>query len=213
MKSVLATILVLVVFVPASAQPKRRVLDKKFWLALGTAYALTVVDIELTQRCIRQHTCRELNPILGQSRGRAYAVNAAVLVPVTIWSYHRKKDQDRNGRQKGKMPWWLPSVVSSGSHAVGMSMGLYASTVGRRPRASGTLASVPPNFSLGARPDPMTAPQSWRVGFDAMDSLGHVQLLLSTAQRQGVERLGLRLTQDRPSRFPLPLSGGSGPRK
>ncbi len=213
MKRVLPIILVLLVSLPASAQPKRRVLDKKFWLALGTAYALTVVDIELTQRCIRAGNCREANPLLGQSRGRAYAVNAAILVPVTIWSYHRKKDQDRNGRQKGKMPWWLPSVVSSGSHTVGMSMGLYASTVGRRPRASGTLPSVPPNFSLGPRPDPMTAPQSWRVGFDAMGSLGHVQALFSTTQQQGVERLGLRLTQDRLSQFPLPPSGGSSPRR
>jgi len=189
MKRVLPTILLLLVSLPtlAQAQPKRRVLDKKFWLALGSAVGLMVADVELSQRCIRAGTCREANPLLGQSRGRAYAVNTAILVPVTIWSYHVKKGQDRTGRQKGDIPWWFPSAINASSHVVGMSIGVYASTIERQPRTSSTLASMRPNFGLGVLAKPTIPPESWRVGFEAMDFPRHVQVLLSTTHRQAIK--------------------------
>ncbi len=124
MKRVLLTVVVLLVSLPSLAQPKRRVLDKKFWLAVGTVVALTVADVELTQHCIRNRTCREGNPLLGQSRGRAYGVNAAILVPMTIVSYHLKKNQDMNRRKKGDIRWWVIPVVKSSSHIAGMAITL-----------------------------------------------------------------------------------------
>ena len=187
MKTVLVTILLLLVSLPGSAQPKRRALDKKFWLALGSAVGLMVADVELSQRCIRAGTCREANPLLGQSRARAYAVNAAILVPVTIWSYHVKKGQDRTGRQNGDIRWWLPSVIKSASHAAGMSIGLHASTIERQRRTSSTLASMRPNFGVGVLAKPTIPPESWRVGFEAMDFPRHVQVLLSTTHRKVIK--------------------------
>ncbi len=147
MKRVLLTVVVLLVSLPSLAQPKRRVLDKKFWLAIGTAVALTVTDLELSQHCIQRHACRERNPLLGQSRGRAYAVNAAILVPVTIWTYRMKKDQDRNGRRKNDLPWWVPSVINISSHGVGVGVGLYSSA------RAGRTATLSPGLLSAPKPD------------------------------------------------------------
>ncbi len=144
MKRVLLTVVVLLVSVPTLAQPKRRVLDKKFWLAVGTVVALTVADVELTQHCIHNRTCREGNPLLGQSRGRAYAVNTAILVPMAIVSYHLKKGQDMNRRKKGDIPWWVPQAVKGSSHIVGMTIAL---SLRREPNSPATTTPVPQTFS------------------------------------------------------------------
>ncbi len=166
MKGVLLTVVLLLVSLPSPAQPKRRVLDKKFWLALGSAVGLMVADIELSQRCIRAGVCREANPLLGQSRGRAYAVNAAILVPMTIVSYHLKKGQDMNRRKKGDIPWWVPPAVKGSSHIAGMAITLSL----RGDRKS--LAATPPVLQTFGSFAP--AVQEQRLGnFRLVPTLAH----------------------------------------
>ena len=164
MKRVLLIVVVLLSSVPCLGQPKRRVLDKKFWVAIGSAVAVTVTDLELSQHCIQRGACREANPLLGQSRGRAYAVNAAILVPVTIWTYRMKKDQDRNGRRKNDLPWWVPSVINISSHGVGIGVGLYSSTRAGRNPTSVPVLLTPAKPHTNWSPYPMSLPRLSPVG-------------------------------------------------
>jgi hypothetical protein len=47
-------------------------------LALGLLTASTVADIETTQSCIRSATCKEANPLMGQSRAQQYSVAMSI---------------------------------------------------------------------------------------------------------------------------------------
>jgi hypothetical protein len=213
MRTVLGTILVLLVSVPACAQPKRRVVDKKFWLAVGTACALAVADIELTQQCIQRHVCREANPLLGQSRQRAYAVNAAILVPMTIWTYHLKKDQNRNGGAKGDISWWLPSVIKSGSHVTAIGVTLFLTAKARELRTHGTGASMLPNANTVLQPAPLFAAQSWRITSALSATPADLQPYLYGMRQRAIQESWLTLPQDVRSRSPRQASGGSSPER
>ncbi len=92
--------------------PKPKVIDNKFIVLNAMHFALTVADVELTQRCMHAGTCRELNPTLPHSRLGMYAVNTATNVAVTYFSYRRKKS--------GKWGWWLAPAIDVGAHAVGV---------------------------------------------------------------------------------------------
>ena len=41
-----------------------RTLDRKFWLMTAATVGMTIADVEMTQRCIRNGTCHEGNPLL-----------------------------------------------------------------------------------------------------------------------------------------------------
>jgi hypothetical protein len=56
------------------------------------AYALSnVFDEEATQACIRARTCREANPLVGQSRAQAYAVGGALAGAVILSALELRK--------------------------------------------------------------------------------------------------------------------------
>lgn len=93
-------------------QPKRKVIDRNFLLLAGLTFALTAADIELTQHCLKEKTCVELNPTLPLSRWGMYATNTPVNLAVLYWSYKRKK--------AGKFGWWIAPVVDIGIHGVGI---------------------------------------------------------------------------------------------
>jgi hypothetical protein len=100
----------------ALAEPKppakAKLLDGKS-IALGVAvFGLTSMDLEFTQHCLHEGTCRELNPVLPHSRLGMYAVNTPVNLAVMYFSLRR--------RAAGKRSWWVSPIVDIGSHMVGV---------------------------------------------------------------------------------------------
>jgi hypothetical protein len=92
--------------------PQVRWMDKKF-IGLGVAvFGLTSMDLEFTQHCLHQNTCRELNPTLPHSRLGMYAVNTPINLMVMYFSHRR--------RAEAKRAWWLAPAVDAGSHMVGV---------------------------------------------------------------------------------------------
>lgn len=93
-------------------KPRGKVMDRNFLLLAGMTFAFTAADIELTQHCLREKTCIELNPTLPLSRWGMYATNTPVNLAVLYWSYKRK--------QAGKFGWWIAPLVDIGIHGVGI---------------------------------------------------------------------------------------------
>jgi hypothetical protein len=99
---------------PAVEQAHRgRVLDKTFIALAVLAFASTSADVELTQHCLQERTCVEMNPTLPHSRWGMYAVNTPVNVALMYLSYHRKS--------AGKWGWWIAPVGVLGAHGVGVA--------------------------------------------------------------------------------------------
>ena len=96
----------------APVEPKKKVLDKKFYALTGVATALTVMDFEMTQHCLGNRTCVESDPLMPSSRAGMYASSAPVNAALYYWSYRLKA--------KGSRVWWLPTVAAIASHAVGV---------------------------------------------------------------------------------------------
>lgn len=98
-------------------QPFYSCLNMDEWLILAAASsALMVADVERTQNCLAALTCYEINPLYGRhpSRARMYAI----VVPITVaasyagWKFRKGKH----------WYWWIPQVVSIGSHTVGVTV-------------------------------------------------------------------------------------------
>lgn len=96
----------------APAAPKKKVLDKKFYALTGIATALTVMDFEMTQHCLGNHTCVEADPLMPTSRAGMYGSSMPVNAALYYWSYRLKA--------KGSKVWWLPTAAAIASHAVGV---------------------------------------------------------------------------------------------
>jgi hypothetical protein len=87
------------------------VVDAKFVTMSALAMGLTIVDIEMTQHCLNNGTCRELNPLMPHSRAGMYAVNMPVNAAAMYLSYRLKAS--------GHKSWWIAPIAISGAHAVG----------------------------------------------------------------------------------------------
>ena len=96
--------------------PEKKVIDKKFLALTGIATALTVMDFEMTQRCLGNHTCAESDPLMPTSRAGMYASSVPVNAALYYWSYRWKK--------QGKKLWWVPTAAAIASHAVGVGTNL-----------------------------------------------------------------------------------------
>lgn len=57
----------------------------------GLLFASTFADIASTRNCIDRHTCREGNPLLGQSRAQEYAVGLSLASLVYVLSVREKQ--------------------------------------------------------------------------------------------------------------------------
>jgi hypothetical protein len=62
----------------------------------GLLLAATVVDIEGTQHCIHNHTCREANPLLGKSRARQYGISMPLATVALISAAKARRDGHGN---------------------------------------------------------------------------------------------------------------------
>jgi hypothetical protein len=70
-------------------------------LSFGLLTASTVADIETTHSCIRSGSCREGNPLLGQSRPQAYAVSMSL----NAFAFWASAEQKRHGH--GVAPFFI----------------------------------------------------------------------------------------------------------
>jgi hypothetical protein len=96
-----------------------RTVDKKFLILFGMTAALTVTDIELTQRCMRAGTCHEANFLCGTNptRARMYGINIPILGGQAIFSaWLKRRHPERNG-------WMISPIADSVAHGVGSVSG------------------------------------------------------------------------------------------
>jgi hypothetical protein len=86
--------------------------DWKFWLANGAHAGAAVADVEITQHCIANHTCREGNPLMPSSRAGAYGVAMGM---VLFEGY-----MGHSIRKQGGKAWWVCPMMGVSAHGVGI---------------------------------------------------------------------------------------------
>ena len=92
-----------------------RVADFKFYAFNGINLGMAVFDVEMTQRCIAAHHCREDNPVLPSSQAGQLTVNLGIVATTAGMSYWLKKRQTD--------VWWMPPVIGAVVHSVGVVTG------------------------------------------------------------------------------------------
>ncbi|MGB7549919.1 MAG: hypothetical protein WBM14_19460 [Terracidiphilus sp.] len=104
----------------ASFEPARpvapRIVDGKFLTINGLHLGMAVFDVEMTQRCIASHKCREGNPLMPSSQAGQLAVDFAYVAYGTGLSHWLRKHKSRL--------WWLPPTTGIVAHTVGAATGL-----------------------------------------------------------------------------------------
>jgi len=90
-----------------------RTLSSSFYLLNGLHLGMAVLDVEMTQRCIATHRCREGNPLMPSSQAGGLSVNLALVGSGSYISYRLKKH--------GSNLWWLSPTVGVASHTVGVA--------------------------------------------------------------------------------------------
>jgi len=103
-------------FTRTPAVRRSRTFDAKYAWTNGLQFSLAFADIESTQRCIDEHTCREGNPLMPSSQAGKFSVSLGIAAFTAVASYRLKKL-----RSKG---WWVAPAVGIAGHAVGLASGL-----------------------------------------------------------------------------------------
>jgi hypothetical protein len=104
-----------VVAAQPAAPRAARTADSKFFLLNGSLLGMAVFDVEMTQRCIADQHCRELNPLMPSSHAGQLGLDLGLVAGVSGATYWLKKH---------KSPlWWLPSATGIGAHAAGVTTG------------------------------------------------------------------------------------------
>jgi hypothetical protein len=93
-----------------------KIFDAKYVWLNGLQLSLAFADIEITQHCIDEHTCREGNPLMPSSQAGKLSVSLGIAAFASVASYRLKKL-----RSKG---WWVAPTVGIAGHAVGLASGL-----------------------------------------------------------------------------------------
>ncbi len=106
MRSIIAILMLILAAVPITAQ--RRIATHDFILLESAQFGADVLDVESTQRCIRKGTCREGNPMMGQSRIQEYAMSMGETAAMTVVAYELKKH--------GVRKWWLAPTFEISMH-------------------------------------------------------------------------------------------------
>ena len=87
----------------------------KFFPLNGIQVGMAVLDVEMTQRCIARHHCRETNPVMPTSQAGQPSVNFGLVACNSGISYWLKKH--------GSKLWWLPPSAGVVVHSVGVTTG------------------------------------------------------------------------------------------
>ncbi len=102
-------------FVAPAPPVTGRTADPKYFLLSGIQLGMAVFDVEMTQRCIASHHCRETNPVLPTSQAGQLSVNFALVACNSGISYWLKK--------RGSKLWWLPPSAGAAIHSIGVATG------------------------------------------------------------------------------------------
>ena len=100
--------------VPAGRSP--RFFNARYFWINSLHLSLAVSDIEMTQHCIDEHTCREANPLMPSSQAGKIGVNLGLVTYTAASSYWLRKHKSR--------VWWLGPTVGVAAHTVGLASGL-----------------------------------------------------------------------------------------
>jgi hypothetical protein len=90
--------------------------DAKYLLLNGLHLGAAVLDVEMTQHCIANHTCREGNPLMPSSHIGQLSVNFA-FVGYGSWISYRLK------RHHSSL-WWVAPTVGASAHMAGAATGI-----------------------------------------------------------------------------------------
>jgi hypothetical protein len=104
---------------------KQAAFDKKSTSLWALRSALFVADIEITHHapCFEAHTCKEGNPLLGQTRAQAYAVSGAVTALDWLGTaYIRKGSKPQH--VGGYKFWYIIPIIGQASSGVGILLNL-----------------------------------------------------------------------------------------
>jgi hypothetical protein len=93
-----------------------RAIGSRYYLLNGIHLGMALFDVEMTQRCIASHTCREGNPIMPSSLAGQLGVNFALVGYGSFVSYRMKKH--------GSHLWWLSPTMGAAAHSAGAATGL-----------------------------------------------------------------------------------------
>ena len=88
--------------------------DWKFWSLNAAHAAAAVADVEITQHCIADHTCREGNPFMPSSRAGAYSVAMSAVVIDGFLAH--------SIRRQGSKKWWIAPALGVSAHGVGIGL-------------------------------------------------------------------------------------------
>lgn len=100
--------------VPAGQSP--RFFDARYFWLNSLHLTLAVSDIEMTQHCIDEHTCKEANPLMPSSQAGKIGVNLGLVSYTAASSYWLRKHKSK--------AWWLGPTVGVAAHTVGLASGL-----------------------------------------------------------------------------------------
>jgi hypothetical protein len=104
---------------PTRTPPARptvaRTANSKFFVLNGLQLGMAVFDVEMTQRCIADHRCREGNPLMPSSQAGQLCVNFALAAWSTATSFWLKKHLSK--------VWWIPPAAGTAVHGGGDGTG------------------------------------------------------------------------------------------
>src|SRR5271154_1181319 len=103
------------VIASAPLQAVPRTADSKFFWLNGIQLGMAVFDVEMTQRCIASHHCREANPVMPSSQAGRLSLNVALVAYSSGISYWLKKHNSKL--------WWLPPSAGAAIHSAGVATG------------------------------------------------------------------------------------------
>jgi hypothetical protein len=100
---------------------KQAMFDKKSSSMWAIRSALFVADIEIAHHlpCFQDGTCKEGNPLLGQTRLQGYSVAAGLTAISWIGEAYARKG-DRNWRIGGYKDWWIVPTIGYVTSAIGI---------------------------------------------------------------------------------------------
>lgn len=105
----------------------KEVMGKSYWGFLVTDTLLTAYDIEGTQHCIHEGTCREGNPFLSGRRYQAYPVGMGLSVGIPalyLFYWHRwDKQYDHLGFKKNHVGYYAIGLVEPTTHLIFGTLG------------------------------------------------------------------------------------------
>jgi len=101
--------------VPVPAPASERTVNSEFVLLNAIHLGMAIFDVEMTQRCISNHHCRETNPLMPSSHAAQLSLNLAYVAGGTGISYWLKRG--------GSKLWRVPPIAGAAIHSGGVATG------------------------------------------------------------------------------------------